>query len=62
MLSGESPFCQRIYNGNMADDRWLKSEINRIGDEAESTEDEVSPFLPFQLLLLLVLTISKKNT
>ena len=26
--------------------RWLKSEINRIGDEAESTEDEVCPFLP----------------
>ena len=24
-----------------ANDRWLKSEINRIGDEAESTEDEV---------------------
>jgi len=29
--------------------RWLKSEINRIGDEAESTEDEVCPFLPFRL-------------
>jgi translation initiation factor 2B subunit (eIF-2B alpha/beta/delta family) len=35
--------------------RWLKSEINRIGDEAESTEDEVCPFLSPPRLLLFAL-------
>lgn len=42
-----------MTGGGEADDRWLKSEINRIGDEAESTEDEVCLSVSFFTLLLL---------